>query len=108
MSTLDHAGTHVYSAGGTMARNRIETHKRWKNVRLTEQTYERLVEAIKSIEEGVEAGRLADPGLNADPINPLARGLSFDAMIALLLDRRDQHAERARRSAKNKKGGGDV
>jgi len=91
-----------------MAKDSRKTHRRWKNVRLTEQTYQRLVQAIESIEQAVESGRLADPGLNAEAINPLTRGLSFDAMIAMLLDRRDQHAERARRSAAKKKGGSDV
>jgi hypothetical protein len=79
-----------------------KTHKLYKNVRLTVATYERLVAAIQNIEAAVEAGRIADPGIRAEAINPATRGLTFDAMISLLLDRRDAHAERGRKSRAKK------
>ncbi len=80
-----------------------KSHIRWKNVRIKEQTYNRLVKAIEEIEAGVEAGRLADPGILAESINPATRGLSFDQLIALLLDRRDAHKERAKKSARKQR-----
>jgi len=72
-------------------------------VRLSEKTIQRLATASAQIIEGVEKGTIADPGLNAETINPKAKALSFDAMVALLLDRRDAHKERGRKSREKAK-----
>jgi len=72
-------------------------------VRLSETTIQRLSSAIDEIIRGVEAGTIADPGLTAESINPPAKALSFDAMVSLLLDRRDAHKERGRKSREKAK-----
>lgn len=76
--------------------------KPYKNVRLRESTYARLVAAIESIASGVESGRIADPGLQADAINPATRALTFDQLLNMLLDRRDAHNARAKKSRAKK------
>lgn len=77
-----------------------QTHKRWTHLRVTMRTRERLEQAIRETLEQVEKGLQADPGVASETINPAQLGLSFDQMISLLLDRRDAHKARARKSKK--------
>lgn len=80
------------------------THKRWKMVRILESTHERLNQAIEEILSLAERGLIDDPGTRPEQINPLAKGFSLDQMINLLLDRRDAHKARARKSKEKKRG----
>lgn len=81
-------------------------HKRYTHVRLLQTTKDRLTEELNRLCDAIEAGHTPDIGTNADPINPLAKALSMDQLINRLLDERQAHRERSRKSKRKSKGDG--
>lgn len=68
------------------------------SIRVKRSTLHRLRAAICRLVEAVECNQRTDPGLTLENINPRALALSYDAMLNLLLDAREQHQERAKQS----------
>lgn len=82
------------------------THKRQTSIRVSVDTRDRLREMVVELVQMVERGTLDLGGLQLERINPRAMELSMDDAIRLLLNRRDQHKERAiaARSKRKQKG----
>lgn len=76
--------------------------KRFTMIRVSEDTRARLQAVQDEIVALVERGTIPDPGTNPEQINPRAKALSVDALINLLLDRREEHKARARKARKRK------
>lgn len=68
----------------------------WTHCKIRQRTADRLAALASRIVELVERGIIRDPGVNSDVRSPTASGMSVDAIINLLLDRRDAHNRRAR------------
>jgi len=86
---------------------RKRSHKRFTMIRVSEDTRARLQAVQDEILALIDKGTIPDPGTNPEQINPNAKALSMDALINLLLDRREQHKERARKARKAKRKGGE-
>lgn len=75
----------------------------WTHVRVRKATLARMQLAARRIVQLVEEGIIPDPGVNPEPKNPAAIGLSMDQLITVLLDERDAHNRRARESRRRRR-----
>lgn len=70
----------------------------WVHIKIHQSTRDRLHAIAARLVQLVEEGRIPDMGVNPEPKDPSACGLSFDRLINHLLDQRDGHNRRARKS----------
>lgn len=71
----------------------------WTHVRVKVETRDRLRVECEALVAAIQAGFTeADENYNPEPINPKCSGLSFNAMLEMLLADRQRHRERRRAS----------
>lgn len=68
----------------------------WTHIRVRKATLARLREVARRLVQLHEQGLVTVDEIDPEPKNPLACGLSDDALINRLLDDRDAHNRRAR------------
>lgn len=75
------------------------------HIRITTDTRERLLALVRSLETLSEQGRIDDCRDQLDSRRPGANAVSMDTAINVLLDLRDAHTLRARKSAEKRRAG---
>lgn len=79
----------------------------WTHIKIRARTRARLLATAARIVDLVEQGRVPDPGVDLDVKDPRCCGLSLDALINLLLDEREAHTARAKKSRAGKRAARD-
>lgn len=70
----------------------------YTHIRVRVSTHQRMLAVSRRLVELAEQGLIELDAINPDTKNPKATGLSMDALVNLLLDARDGHNRRARKS----------